>query len=83
MSIIDVTRRIARIEAGRRPGAPTAILSDRPIGDPAGDLEVADALANWESLVAERKASVRNGVLYLIGPAMTEAEWAARHVTEH
>lgn len=46
MGIIDLERRLARIEAGRRTGAPTAILSDRPIGDPAGDLEAADALAN-------------------------------------
>lgn len=83
MSIIDLERRLARIEAGRRTGAPTAILSDHPIGDPAGDLDVAGALTNWERLVAEGEASVRNGVLYLIGPEMTDEKWAARYVTEH
>jgi hypothetical protein len=71
------------IEAGRRTGAPTTLLSDRPIGDPAGDLEVADALANWERLVAEGEANVRKGVLYLISPEMTDDEWAAQVVTEH
>jgi hypothetical protein len=44
MSIIDLERRLARIEADRRTGAPTAILTDRPIGD----LEATDALANWQ-----------------------------------
>jgi hypothetical protein len=47
------------------------------------DLEVADALANWERLVAEGEASVRNGVLYLAGPKLTDEEWVARYVTEH
>ena len=79
----DLTKRLARIEAGRRTGAPTVVLSDRPIGDQAGDLEVADALENWERWVAEGKASVRNGVLYLTGPEMTDDEWVARFVTEH
>jgi hypothetical protein len=79
----DLTKRLARIEAGRRTGALTVILSDRPIGDQAGDLEAADALANWERWVAEGKASVRNGVLYLVGPEMTDEEWAAQFVTEH
>jgi hypothetical protein len=83
MSVVDFRRRLARIEAGRRTGAPTVVLSDCPIGDPAGDLEVADALTNWEQWVAEGKASIRNGVLYLIGPEMTDEEWVARYVTEH
>ena len=83
MRTTDLTKRLARIEAGRRTGAPTVILSDRPIGDPAGDLEITDALANWEQWIAEGKASVRNGVLYLVSPMMTDAEWAARFVTEH
>lgn len=73
----------AVIEAGRRTGAPTAILSDHPIGDPAGDLEIIDALANWERWVAEGRASVRNGVLYLVSPELTADKWAARFVTEH
>jgi hypothetical protein len=83
MSIIDLERRLARIEAGRRTGAPTAILSDDPIGDAAGDLRAADALANWQRWVAQGKATVSNGVLCLIGPEMTAEEWAARFVTEH
>jgi hypothetical protein len=29
------------------------------------------------------KAAISNGVLYLISPEMTDAEWAARFVTEH
>jgi hypothetical protein len=44
---------------------------------------MADALANWERWVEEGRATVRNGVLYLVGPEMTDDEWAARFVTEH
>ena len=47
------------------------------------DLEATDALANWERLLAEGEASVRNGVLYLISSKMTDAEWAARYVAEN
>ena len=79
MRTTDLTKRLTRIEAGRRTGAPTVVLADRPMDD----LEAADTLANWEHLVAEGEASVRNGVLYLIGPEMTDAEWATRFVTEH
>jgi hypothetical protein len=79
MSITDVAKRLARIEAGRRTGAPTVLLADRPMDD----LEAADALANWERLVAEGEASVSNGVLYLAGPRLTDEEWAALYVTEH
>jgi hypothetical protein len=73
----NLTKRLARIEAGRRTGAPTLLFSDRPMDD----LE-ADALANWEHLVAEGEASVRNGVLYLAGPKMTVEDWVARYVAE-
>ena len=83
MSIIDLERRLARIEAGRRTGAPTALLSDHPIGDAAGDLRADDALANWQRWIAQGKASVSNGVLCLVGPEMTTEEWADRFVTEH
>ncbi|MDP4006531.1 hypothetical protein [Methylobacterium sp. NEAU K] len=83
MSIIDLERRLARIEAGRRTGAPAAILSDHPIDDVAGDLAAADAFANWQRWVAQGKATVSNGVLCLISPEMTGDEWAARFVTEH
>jgi hypothetical protein len=75
----DLIKRLARIEAGRRTGAPTVLLADRPMDD----WEVADALVDWERLVAEGEASVRNGVLYLAGPRLTDEEWAARYVTEH
>ncbi|MGH1571923.1 hypothetical protein ACRAWG_16045 [Methylobacterium sp. P31] len=77
----NLTKRLARIEARRHTGAPTVIFSDRPIGDPAGDLEVADALANWPRWVAAGKAGVRSGVLYLTSPGMTDEAWAARYVT--
>ena len=83
MSIIDLERRLARIEASRRTGAPTALLSDAPIGDVAGDLAATDALTNWQRWVAQGKATVSNGVLCLIGPELAADEWAARFVTEH
>ena len=83
MSIIDLERRLARIEAGRRTGAPTVILSDAPIGNAAGDLRAADALADWQRWVAQGRATVSNGVLCLLSPELTADEWAARFVTEH
>jgi hypothetical protein len=83
MSIFDLERRLARIEAGRRVGAPTAILTDRPIGDPTGGLETANAMATWQRWVARDTATVNNGVLSLAGPEMTDEEWAAQFVTEH
>ncbi|MCJ2138022.1 hypothetical protein MKK69_28900, partial [Methylobacterium sp. J-026] len=67
MSVIDLERRLARIEAGRRGGAPTALLTDHPIGDVAGDLAAADALTNWQRWAAQGKATVNNGVLCLTG----------------
>jgi hypothetical protein len=79
MRITDLIKRLARIEAGRRTGAPTVLLADRPMDD----WEVADALVDWERLVAEGEASVRNGVLYLTSPKLTDEEWVARYVTEH
>ena len=83
MSIIDLERRLARVEAGRRIGAPTALLSDDPIDDAAGDLRAADALANWQRWIAQGEATISNGVLCLTGPELTAEEWAARFVTEH
>jgi hypothetical protein len=83
MNIIDLERRLARIEAGRRTGAPTAILSDHPINDTAGDLAAADAFTNWQRWVAQGKAIVSNGVLCLISLELTAEEWADRFVTEH
>ena len=83
MSIIDLERRLARIEAGRRAGAPTSLLSDDPIDDAAGDLRAADALTNWQRWVAQGRATVSNGVLCLLGPELTADKWAARFVTEH
>ena len=58
-------------------------LTDRAIGDVAGDLEAADALANWRAWVARGKATVVNGVLCIARPEMTAQEWAAAHVTAH
>ena len=83
MSLVDLERRLARLEAARYDGAPTALLSDDPIGDAAGDLRAADALANWQRWVARGKATVSNGVLCLLSPELTADEWAARFVTEH
>ena len=83
MSVVDFRRRLARIEADRSVGPPTTVLTDRPLGDPAGDLELADALANWQAWVAQGRVTIRNGVLCLIGPELAADEWAARFVTEH
>lgn len=81
MSIIDLERRLARLEAARHVGVPTALLSDLPIGDAAGDLAAADAMANWQRWVAQGKATVTNGVLCLSGPELTAEEWADQFVT--
>lgn len=83
MSVVNLRRRLARIEAGRSSGPPTAILTDRPIGDAAGNLEAADALVNWQAWVAQGRATTRNGVLCLLGTELTEQEWAAQYVTKH
>ncbi|MCJ2068868.1 hypothetical protein MKK75_08645 [Methylobacterium sp. J-030] len=83
MSLIDLERRLARLEAARHTGAPTALLSDHPIDDTAGDLRAADALANWQRWTAQGRATVSNGVLCLVGPELTAEDWAARFVTEH
>lgn len=83
MSLVDLERRLARLEAAHYTGAPTAILSDDPVDDAAGDLRAADAIANWPRWIAQGKATISNGVLCLIGPELTAEEWAARHVTAH
>lgn len=81
MKLIDLERRLAQIEATRSISAPTSILTDRTIGDPAGDFEAADAMMNWQRWVAQGRATVRNGVLCLSRPEMTVEEWGAAHVT--
>lgn len=83
MRLIDLERRLTALEATRGTAPPTAILTDRPIGDPAGDLEAADALANWRAWVARGRATVINGVLCAVRPPLTEAEWVAAFVTVH
>lgn len=83
MNIIDLERRLARIEAGRCTGALTTLLSDAPIGDAVGDLRAANALANWQRWIAQDKATLSNGVLCLLGPELTADEWADRFVTEY
>jgi hypothetical protein len=80
MSIIDLERRLARLEAARHVGAPTAILSDQPIGDTAGDARAADALANWQRWTAQGKATASNGVLCLVRPELRADEWEAQYV---
>ncbi|MCJ2023012.1 hypothetical protein [Methylobacterium sp. J-067] len=81
MKLIDLERRLAHIEATRSVSAPTRILMDRALGDPAGDIEAADALANWRQWVEQGRATVRHSVLCLSRPAMTAGEWVAAHVT--
>ncbi|MCJ2020522.1 hypothetical protein MKK84_24345 [Methylobacterium sp. E-065] len=83
MSLVDLERRLARLEAARYVGVPTAILSDHPIGDTAGDLRADDALANWQRWTAQGRATVSNGVLCLTSPELTAEEWAERFVTAH
>jgi hypothetical protein len=81
VKLIELERRLAHVEAARSITAPTRILTDRAIGDPAGDLEAADVLANWRQSVAQGRATVRHGVLCLNQPEMTAVEWADRFVT--
>ena len=83
MKLIELERRLAHVEAARSVYAPTRILTDRALGDPACDLEAADALANWRQWVAQGRATVRHGVLCLAQPEMTAAAWTAAHVTTH
>ncbi|GJE18229.1 hypothetical protein [Methylobacterium marchantiae] len=80
MSTIDLRRRMDRIESASQVGAPTRIMADSPITDGEADAD----LANWGILVAPGRATVLNGVLYLADEGeMSEAEWAAQHVTAH
>ena len=81
MKLIDLERRLAHVEAARSVTAPTRILTDRALGDPAGDLEATDALANWRQWVAQGRATVRHGVLCIDRPLMTTGEWAVAHAT--
>ncbi|GJE57754.1 hypothetical protein [Methylobacterium thuringiense] len=79
MSIVDLRRRLERIESARHVGAPISVMADYPIEDDEADA----ALANWRVRVAQGRASAPNGVLYLTERSeMSEAEWADRHVTE-
>ena len=83
MSLIDFGRRLARLEAARYVGAPTTLLTNAPIGDAAGDLRAADAVANWQRWIAQGKATMSNGVLCFTGPEMTAEEWEAVHITAY
>lgn len=83
MSLIDLERRLARLEAARHVGTPTALITDTPIGDATGDLRAADALANWQRWIAQGKATMSNGVLCFTGPEITAEEWEAVHVTAY
>ena len=78
MRLIDIERRLARIETTRRGGAPTAILSDRPEGE-GPEIRLSD----WQSWVADGIGRVHQGVLCITGSEITPDEWAARYVTEH
>lgn len=83
MSLVDLERRLVRLETARHVGAPTALLSDHPIGDPTGDLAAADAMAHWQHWIARGNATISNSVLCLVGPELTTDEWVARYVAEH
>lgn len=63
---IDLKRRLAHVEAARFVSAPARILTDRSIGDLAGDLKAADALANWRQWVAQGRA--RFGMVFCASP---------------
>ena len=79
MSVIDLRRRLDRIEASNRTGAPTGILANRPFEDE----EAPVMLANWQVLVAQGRASLSGNVLCILEPEMTLDEWAERHVAPH
>lgn len=80
MSIIDLRRRLDRIESARHVGAPTCVVADYPVEDEEAD----NPLANWRFRVAQGSASALNGVLYLTEASeMSESDWVARHVTQH
>lgn len=68
-----IQRRLAVIEGMRLVEEPRRILADRPIDEDEG----ADALANWQSLVASGEATLVGDVLSLMGPPLTEEQWIA------
>lgn len=68
---------------GRRRDGPAAILSDQVIGDPAGELDAADAFADWQQWIASSRATARQGVRCLTPPEMNGYEWAAQSVTTY
>lgn len=78
--VIDLYRRLERLETARHTGVPTRIMADHPVEDEEADA----ALANWRIRVAQCRATVLNGVFYLIeGLEMSESDWTARHITAH
>ena len=81
MSIADVRRRLNRIEAGHREGAPHAVFTDRP--DDETDPRPQPSLAEWQAWIADGLGTVRHGVLCVVGHELTPEEWADRHVTPH
>ena len=78
MRLIDIERRLARIETGRHESIPTAILSDRPEGE-GPEIRLQD----WQAWVADGIGRVQFGVLCIARPETTADEWAARFVTPH
>lgn len=73
MSTRDLDRRLARIEARRHVGTPTAIFSSRPLAE--GEAE--EAIANWQEWVADGRASIMGQCLFIRTPRMTAEEWMA------
>lgn len=82
MSIIDLERRLACIEAGRRTGH--RLSSSRTVRSATWLATSGWPMpSNWQRWVAQGRATVSNGVLCLIGPELTAEEWAARFLTEY
>ena len=53
-------------------------MADRPMTA----AETTDALANWPAWIADGRASVRNGILWITGPEMTMQAWEVLHATD-
>lgn len=79
MGVIDLRRRLERIEATRSTGAANRIFSDRSLTEG----EAAEALASWRELVAKEKATVSGNVLRIVSPKpLTAKKWAAKYAQE-
>lgn len=74
MSVLNLRKRLKRIEASRHEGDPVRIMANRPLAEG----EAAEAVANWRDWVADGCASKSGNVLWIMDPPMSVAEWAER-----